>query len=1257
MPRLAPKKNVIRQLFAHSGNQCAFPGCYQVLIDDDGYFLGQICHIEAAEPGGERYNETMNDEDRRAYSNLVLFCYAHHIKTNNVEEYKPEHLKKIKEEHEVQFKGTQYVIPVGIEEKLIKAIEDRLSAIHQTALEQKALAEKGLSLHDETLGVSKQILAFLQSKGGNGSVSFDDSKIYSERLTLIHGLKDRGKIETALEEMQRFQSDNWEKIDVDLRYKVLANLAVILFDLGRRSEAGEVLLRLEKLNFRSASSLAYLALGFALLNQREDFQRLLQDPLLDGSVDSNLWVGYLLVYKDTLPPEQLASTIPQAALATPQVAFTLGEIFVDAGNQPEGFRLLDRSLASIGSAMPERWRIQALVAERKLEAVATVEKIVLKSFSPVEILLIRQCQEMLSQSWEYVRRTELSASSWHIVMNRGICHQILDDPISAEYDLEEAWKVGQNFTAYRNLMYEYLNSRKVEKARHMLGLPGIESLAEYNHLYHIFIEARVLTLEGTPELAANFLLAKIDDFEGEDRLSLLDLIAVGHIQNNGFEEALPQAERIINEFPENSTGYLLKAICVNRMGRSREALSHLLKAKELTTKGRHEEWKWLQLAEEFYWLKEYEQTLSCLEQVKEYPHNKTMSNKLILANFQIGRYKIAEELCKKRLDEFKGDALANEVLLRIFINTGNSAEAAAVLENYLIIGVANSLDHFRWLGVRYYKRLGRKDDMLRLLLSIETPNYFSVEEQFEMVELLNECGESEKADQLAYEIRIENLDNYKVHEEYYAFMTVRPEIAFNEKMPQKIEAETAFVVEDDNGEIRTYFITNDSTITGGGILRTKDRLAQIALGKSIGEPVIVRATGQEKKLTITAILSKYAYACQESRQLLDTKYLAQTSMVRFREGERGLEQLKQFMLQQGMEQEEHGKKTLNLYNTDMATIGMLATHMKRSTIETWMWLMAEDVTAVQCYDSPEEGELKWAVSENRPIILELTGLLTATALLDRWDLLDSFPNDFYITQATLDELLHYRRQWDTGQPRYKIFVQDGELRKIALDQEMLTRQKEWLDRLIHWCRTYTTIRFPAQIEVKKKKYQEIAEMFGDAAFESLLLTEELQGALLSDDAKLKAFALGEFGLHSFSIYQTLFFLSETQKISIQEMRFFSMTLARSNYIYIALTGDDLWELFDESGFRVRAPFTRGLRGLLMFDTKYTANAIASFAKQVYLNIFVVSTRENVLQHVLRGIKKRNDYDRIKELILRIIENEFFLLPQHQSDFAKLILSI
>ena len=57
------------QLFAHSGNVCAFPGCNHPLIDRHGNFVAEVCHTEAAEPGGQRFNTGMSNEDRRHRDN------------------------------------------------------------------------------------------------------------------------------------------------------------------------------------------------------------------------------------------------------------------------------------------------------------------------------------------------------------------------------------------------------------------------------------------------------------------------------------------------------------------------------------------------------------------------------------------------------------------------------------------------------------------------------------------------------------------------------------------------------------------------------------------------------------------------------------------------------------------------------------------------------------------------------------------------------------------------------------------------------------------------------------------------------------------------------------------------------------------------------------------------------------------------------------------------------------------------------------
>lgn len=95
MRRLAIKVDVLKALFARSGNQCAFPGCTQPLINAKNKYIGQLCHIEAASRGGERYNPDGNDEHRRRFENLVLLCYRHHVETNDVDEYPVERLLEI----------------------------------------------------------------------------------------------------------------------------------------------------------------------------------------------------------------------------------------------------------------------------------------------------------------------------------------------------------------------------------------------------------------------------------------------------------------------------------------------------------------------------------------------------------------------------------------------------------------------------------------------------------------------------------------------------------------------------------------------------------------------------------------------------------------------------------------------------------------------------------------------------------------------------------------------------------------------------------------------------------------------------------------------------------------------------------------------------------------------------------------------------------------------------------------------------------
>lgn len=79
--RLAILESTIKQLYG-TASICAHPECGEPLLRwvedlDMPVLNSRIAHICAASPLGPRYDEAMNDEDRRAFDNLLLLCLPH----------------------------------------------------------------------------------------------------------------------------------------------------------------------------------------------------------------------------------------------------------------------------------------------------------------------------------------------------------------------------------------------------------------------------------------------------------------------------------------------------------------------------------------------------------------------------------------------------------------------------------------------------------------------------------------------------------------------------------------------------------------------------------------------------------------------------------------------------------------------------------------------------------------------------------------------------------------------------------------------------------------------------------------------------------------------------------------------------------------------------------------------------------------------------------------------------------------------------
>lgn len=77
-----------KALFALANGRCYFPDCEaKVIVFVEGHPVNNvhIAHISGANVGSARYDSAMSDEERSAFTNLILLCKAHHTLVDVIE--------------------------------------------------------------------------------------------------------------------------------------------------------------------------------------------------------------------------------------------------------------------------------------------------------------------------------------------------------------------------------------------------------------------------------------------------------------------------------------------------------------------------------------------------------------------------------------------------------------------------------------------------------------------------------------------------------------------------------------------------------------------------------------------------------------------------------------------------------------------------------------------------------------------------------------------------------------------------------------------------------------------------------------------------------------------------------------------------------------------------------------------------------------------------------------------------------------------
>lgn len=72
------------------------------MVNEFGQLIAEVCHIEAANELGQRFNKKQSNEDRRQFENLILLCQRHHTETDDIARFTTPVMKQMKASHEAK---------------------------------------------------------------------------------------------------------------------------------------------------------------------------------------------------------------------------------------------------------------------------------------------------------------------------------------------------------------------------------------------------------------------------------------------------------------------------------------------------------------------------------------------------------------------------------------------------------------------------------------------------------------------------------------------------------------------------------------------------------------------------------------------------------------------------------------------------------------------------------------------------------------------------------------------------------------------------------------------------------------------------------------------------------------------------------------------------------------------------------------------------------------------------------------------------
>jgi tetratricopeptide (TPR) repeat protein len=994
---------------------------------------------------------------------------------------------------------------------------------------------------------------------------------FIEDLEFPTGLMNSNNHQQALLFLEAFKKSKWEKVDSELKYKVLANIGICKLNLNREQEAGEYLTKAVEYNPDNSKALGFAALGFSLLNEDNKAREFAEKSISKDPGNTNAWIALFESIKSKEEFEITIKRIPNIIAKNSAISYSLFKQYKSYGEFDSAEQVLRDSLQGTDRDP----QILAALGTLLLEEIK--DPLLLKTQQLGEQLQnkVKEGIAFLTEAIGKIKGKDLEKYRWWWFVNRGIAKKFINDNQGALEDIKQAYELNPNeYFTIRHLAISLTENNNHSEAKSYFE--KLKELDSKDELIDVAICECLIQTGNKNQAEEKLTLLSENANDSRIRQEATSLLIKLKSRNDKIAEAIELGNKEIAKDDTNIFAYLDLFFVLVENKDIDGARQNLYKAYTLVTEDTENRIVF-ELAERFFQINEFEKAGELYSRIADDSLFTPLNQKLLHSYVNSGDLGKTLELSKKIIE--KNGLLPEVVEIQSYVyeNLGELNSAIRICEECLTTN-PNSYPIIARLSNLFF-RVGDKTKLGNTLSLIEDYSKFPIHLQFRLSFLNGWIGKTELAMEIAYKARRDDYSNGETHLNFIQLgLQLKPDWSKLLNFETVVPDSTVTVIDEAGNSIAFTILKYKSIHSERGERNIDDKLSQAMLGKKVGERFdIEQDFGKPRSYTITNILHKFSYANRESYELLGTKFITTKGITVFdlkKDTKDSLEKLKPItdILDEGYSFDE---QLYGFYKSGSLPIGSIASFRKQNPIEVWGWLMSKEFGIISAAAINNEYLLSTSkLYASKRLLLDITSLLTLSEL----NLLDDIvPSTilFEVSSSTVDVLREEINKCESSSENGFISIgkHNGRYFRNEVTKEAIEKNVNYLKGILVWveknCKILPCNRI---LTIPEKDREHFYRLFGESFYETALIAEDTSAIVLSDDGVYRSYIFQEHKINGISSSAFLYYLYVNGKLSFEKFNRAMTRLYIFRYTGLYINAEILWLCFEESKFTLNRPF-------------------------------------------------------------------------------------